>query len=87
MYDLAPIPEIARKLNAVYDAIQPPETDPMLRFDERDLVALAEAAGFYPVSLDLHAEVKPTEPQRWETFLRTSGNPRIPTVGEAVEDA
>ncbi len=32
-------------------------------------------------------QAKP-EPQRWETFLRTSGNPRIPTtVGEAVEDA
>ena len=86
-YDLAPIPEIAVKLNAVYDAIQPPDSDPMLDFDERDLVRLAEESGFFPINLELHAEVEPPEPRRWETFLRTSGNPKIPTFAEAIEQA
>ncbi|CAN5664793.1 hypothetical protein BH18ACT13_BH18ACT13_07150 [soil metagenome] len=47
-YDLSPLPEICEKIRAVYDSIQPPESDPMLDFDERDLIAFAEEAGFHP---------------------------------------
>jgi arsenite methyltransferase len=86
-YDLSPLPEIARKLQAIYDAIQPPDTDPMLDFDERDLLALAEEAGFHPIRLELEAEIRPTDPAPWETFVSRAGNPRIPTLGEAVDQA
>ncbi len=85
-YDLSAIPEIAEKLTALYEAIQPPDSDPMLDFDERDLVTLAERAGFFPVELELHAEVSPIEPRRWESFLHMSGNPNIPTLAEAMEE-
>jgi len=71
----------------VYDAIQPPDTDPMLNFDERDLVDLAERTGFFPIHLQLEAEIRPSEPRRWETFLDSAGNPRIPTFGEAMRQA
>jgi hypothetical protein len=40
-YDIAPVAEIARKIRQVYAAIQPP-SDPMLAFDERDLMRFAE---------------------------------------------
>jgi arsenite methyltransferase len=86
-YDLSPVPEIAAKLNAAYDAIQPPDSDPMLDFDERDLIRLAEQAGFFPIELEYNAEVRPIEPRPWETFLHMSGNPKIPTVGEAIDQA
>src|SRR5205814_7935403 len=62
-----------------------PESDPMLDFDERDLIALAEDAGFFPIDLELLAEVRPPEPARWEVFAHTSGNPKIPTWAEAME--
>jgi ubiquinone/menaquinone biosynthesis C-methylase UbiE len=77
--------ELARKIFGVYEAIQP-ETDPMLDFDERDLIAHAEKAGFFPVDLELQAEIKAPEPVRWEVFLRSSGNPKIPTYAEAMEE-
>jgi arsenite methyltransferase len=86
-YDLSPVPELARKIMAVYERIQPPETDPMLDFDERDLIALAEAAGFEPIHLRLEAEVRPVDPVPWETFLARAGNPRIPTIEEAMDQA
>jgi arsenite methyltransferase len=86
-YDLPAVPEIVEKLRAVYDAIQPRDADPMLDFDERDLVRLAESAGFRPVRLELRAEIRPTDPRRWESFLALSGNPRIPTLGEAMDEA
>jgi arsenite methyltransferase len=81
--DLGPI---GAKLDAVF-AKRQPETDPMLDFDERDLVALAEAAGFFPVRLDLRLEVEPQEPRSWEGFLHSSGNPKLPTFAEAFAEA
>jgi arsenite methyltransferase len=74
------------KLTAVEVTHQGPD-DPMLDFDERDLLALVEAAGFFPVQLEYTAEVRPLEPRRWETALHSSGNPKIPTLGEAMDQA
>ena len=85
-YDLADISDISRKIRAVYSAIQP-DSDPMLNFDERDLVDLAEGAGFFPINLDLEARLTTLEPRAWEGFLNSAGNPRIPTVAEAMQEA
>ena len=78
--------ELARKVDRVYEEIQPPD-DPMLDFDERDLVRLAEEASFFPIDLELHAYLRPSEPRTWDVFLKSSGNPRIPTIGEAMDRA
>ncbi len=85
--DLRAVPELAAKVWAVYEAIQPPGTDPMLNFDERDLVRLAEEAGFTEVHLELNADIEPVQPIPWDAFLNVSGNPRIPTFGEAMNQA
>jgi len=84
-YDLSPLDDIAAKLRAEYDAPQPPDTDPMLDFDERDLIRLAQEAGFFPVQLRLDVDIKPTEPRSWDVFLNTAGNPNIPTLAEAMQ--
>jgi arsenite methyltransferase len=86
-YDLSPIKDIGQKIRAIYDAIQPRDSDPMLDFDERDLIQLTEEAGFFPIRLFLEAEIKRTVPRAWEGFLKSSGNPRIPTVAEAMDKA
>jgi arsenite methyltransferase len=78
--------ELAARVERVYEEIQPPD-DPMLDFDERDLISLAENAGFFPVDLELHAYVRPSEPRPWEAFLKSSGNPKIPTIEEAMDRA
>lgn len=86
-YDLSAIPDISAKLRAVYDAVQPPDTDPMLDFDERDLIDLAERAGFFPIRLELEAEIRASEPLGWDAMINSAGNPRIPTVAEAMDQA
>lgn len=78
--------ELAARVERVYEEIQPAD-DPMLDFDERDLVKFAEGAGFFPVELDLHAVVRPIKPVPWDAFLKSAGNPRIPTIGEAMDQA
>jgi ubiquinone/menaquinone biosynthesis C-methylase UbiE len=86
-YDRAPIQDLDDKIRAVYEQLQPPDTDSMLNFDERDLLAFVEQAGFREIYLELRAEVKPTAPRAWETALRTAGNPRSPTLEEAMRQA
>lgn len=87
-YDVTPVAEIARKIQAVYHRIQPPDSDPMLDFDERDLITLAEKTGFKEVHLELQVEIKPVDNNSgWETLLRTAFNPKIPTLEEAMREA
>jgi SAM-dependent methyltransferase len=77
--------EVRDKLNAVFEAIQGPD-DPMLDFDERDLVRLAVDAGFFPVELDLQIEVVPIDAMSWERFVNSAGNPKIPSLAEAMDE-
>lgn len=93
-YDVTPFVEIAEKLKAVYHRIQPPGRDPMLDFDERDLMEFTESAGFREVHLNLEAKITPKSKGRspfsvkdWDTFLRIAGNPNIPTLAEAMREA
>ncbi len=77
---------LAERVEQVYAEIQPPD-DPMLDFDERDLIRLAEGAGFFPIELELQAEIRAMEPRPWDVFLHSSGNPKIPTIAEAMDQA
>src|SRR5215211_2039823 len=86
-YDVTPVADIAQKVVAVYLRLQPPESDPMTAFDERDLLAQAEKAGFSEIHLELQARVMPHEDGDWSAFLHTAGNPKIPTLAEAMQQA
>jgi arsenite methyltransferase len=64
-YDIRPVAALAAKLQAFYDTVQPPESDPMLDFDDRDLVRHAEDAGFTEVHLDPRVRCgRPLSPAR-----------------------
>ena len=82
--DVAPVADLADKVRAVY-RVAP--DDPMLDFDERDLMALAEGAGFSPVNLTLETAVRPTRPEPWDVFVNSAANPNLPTLAEAMADA
>lgn len=92
-YDTTPVRDLARRVGAVFEQIQPPDTDPMLDFDERDLLALAEEAGFAEVNLDYEAKIAPydtsgdDEARDWESFAQIPRNPRIPNLEEAMAEA
>jgi len=77
--------DIRAKLWAVYEEIQPPDSDPMLDFDERDLLRLAEEAGFFPIRLTLDARIEAAEARSWDGFLNVAWNPNVPTLREAME--
>lgn len=83
-YDVSPVADLAGKLKTLYRRLQPPDRDPMLNFDAWDLVVAADRAGFTAVRLEVEAETRPKSPQRWEVFVKSAGNPKIPTLEEAM---
>ena len=86
-YDVTPVAHLAQKVEAVFLRLQPPDSDPMTDFDERDLFAQAEQAGFGEIHLELQAWAKPQKEGSWAGFLNTAGNPKIPTIAEAMQEA
>lgn len=85
-FDVTPIMDITDKLKAIYEALQPSDTDPMVDFDERDLVRLAERAGFGEIRLELTIEIGPNrdEMPTWDDLMQIAFNPKVPTLAEAI---
>jgi arsenite methyltransferase len=85
-FDIAPVRDIAAKVQSLYEARQPLDEDSMMNFDERDLFAYARQAGFAEVHLEFRVDAEPRPPQRWEIYSQTAFNPRIPTLAEAMAE-
>jgi len=87
-YDVTLVKDLAQKVKEIYFRCQPPDTDPMLDFDEYDLIDYAEQAGFGEIHLELQVKIYPnTDSADFETRLQTSPNPKVPTVEEAINEA
>lgn len=85
-FDMTPVLDIYRKIRDFYHGLQPRDSDPMLDFDERDLVDLADGAGFREVRLEYNAEIAPPQrPGKWESVIRRAWNPKVPTLEEAMQ--
>jgi arsenite methyltransferase len=88
--DVSAIQPLARKLKSVYE--QPSGDETLTDFDERDLLAWAEQAGFAAIELVYEASVEQGKvgwgaDTSWATFLRAAPNPHAATFGEAIERA
>jgi ubiquinone/menaquinone biosynthesis C-methylase UbiE len=86
-YDVAPIQDIWHKISVVYERLQPSGANPMVDFDERDLLTMAERAGFRETHLELQVRIMPMPPLRWEVWVRSSPHPLLPTLEEAMHEA
>jgi arsenite methyltransferase len=86
-FDLGPKADLMARVRAVFEAIQPPDSNPMSNFDERDLVSFAETAGFDEIHLELTLDVRRAQPRPWAAVLNTAANPLVPTLAEAMRQA
>ena len=83
-YDVTPVADLARKVKDVYRQARPEYDDPMINFDERDLLLFAEEAGFAQVHLRLEVNIEPPSDEGdWEAFFHRAPNPLAPTLAEA----
>ncbi len=83
-FDMTPVLSIYKRIRDFYRGLQP-RSDPMLDFDERDLIELADRAGFREVRIEYRAEIAPPrEPGNWDLAIKRAWNPKIPTLEEAM---
>ncbi|HEX3326043.1 MAG TPA: class I SAM-dependent methyltransferase [Actinomycetota bacterium] len=83
-YDVSAVSDLAQRVVAAYGQ----QDSALVDFDDRDLGGFAEDAGFGDIGLDLQVRIE-REPwfEDWESFLKTAGNPLIPTQEEAIREA
>src|SRR5919199_656582 len=83
-HDVTPVRELASRVRAVYERVQPPGSDPMLDFDERDLVRLATDTGFSDVSLTYEAKIerRALAHAGWDVFARSGSAQAEPSPEE-----
>jgi ubiquinone/menaquinone biosynthesis C-methylase UbiE len=86
-YDMTPVAELMAKVRAAYDEHNPGRNSAMIDFDERDLVRLAEDAGFQRIGLELKIQVIRGRRGDWDQFLNSAPNPLSLSLQEAVDRA
>jgi len=75
-----------------WKAAQYPDTaekmgkSPICSYSERDLVRLAQAAGFEELHLELHIDVAPTPIPDWQAFLNSSPHPLAPPLSAILAE-
>lgn len=89
-YDVSAVSALADKVKRTYREISDPAAATMLDFDDRDLVRLAEAAGFSRIHLECHIDVEARADMGAidiETLLDSAPNPLAPTARESIDAA
>ena len=87
-YDLRPVATLAAKLTSWYANLVPEAGHPLLGFDDRELLDLAESAGFGQIHLELRVDVRASRPPcPWDRFLRMAPNPLLPPLARVLDEA
>jgi arsenite methyltransferase len=88
-YDVTEVEGLANEVKAAFHRLEQPAADTMTDFDDRDLVRLAEGAGFERIHLECHIDIEPGSIMRatsLDALLGSAPNPLAPTVAEAVAE-
>ena len=87
-FDARPVRDLVAKIWSYEECEEPQADDPMMNFNTKDLVRIAEDAGFGEVHVELRIEVRPGSWfVDWERLLSSSPNPNARTNGEAIRAA
>jgi len=90
-FHMSGLEDQAAKVHAAYaETVDTGDGDPMLGFDERDLLRWAEQAGFTNITLDHHARIVSSHPSAGtslQTYLATSPNPMVGSFGDQLRHA
>jgi arsenite methyltransferase len=87
--DPGPVADLVEKVLARFGDHDPAEAA-MVNFDERDLLAWVQEAGFTAITMDHRVEVEVPlggPPVDWDRLKRTAPNPLVPTYGEVIAAA
>jgi ubiquinone/menaquinone biosynthesis C-methylase UbiE len=92
-FDLTPIAPLVRRVKDAYKRLSGNRDATLTDFDERDLLRLAQRAGFRKVELSYEASIERGAGAHWgnevswDTFLRMAPNPLAPSLAETIDQA
>lgn len=89
-YEIGAVSDLADQVKSAFRELEDPAAAAMGDFDDRDLVLLAESAGFDRVHLECHIDVEPGSlmgATNLEMLLNAAPNPLAATVGESIDAA
>jgi ubiquinone/menaquinone biosynthesis C-methylase UbiE len=87
-FDTHPVRDLVVKVLAYEGLNGSNEDDPMMNFNERDLVRYVEDAGFGEIHLELDVDVEPGSwVLDWVRALGLAPNPNAHTLGEVIREA
>jgi arsenite methyltransferase len=92
-FDLTSVAPLVERVKDAYNRLAGSGESTLVDFDERDLLAFAERAGFGKVELTYEAKIEHGAGAHWgadlswETFLRIAPNPLAPNLAEAIDQA
>ncbi len=87
-FDVSEVIDEAERVKQIFRVPDAADADPMLNFNEHDLVRMAKAAGFVDVAMDLQIDVDTSSGiVSFEAWLRTAPNPTAPPMRTAIEQA
>lgn len=88
-YDLRPMGELGKRVVTAYYGGQSREKDleqnPLVNFDERDLMNTAHRAGFTEVHLTYEASIRPNARMAWELLYTAAPNPNARPLRDVLE--
>jgi len=86
-FDVSSVQSLHDKIRAMSHDFDEQEKS-MVDFDERDLLEIAQGAGFVELHLRLERDIgTEVEPQSWEAFLESAPNSLVPSIGAAIGQA
>lgn len=89
-YDVSAVSDLADAVKSSFRRLGASATAAMMDFDDRDLVHLAEAAGFERIHLECHIDIEPSPLMRAisiDALLDSAPNPLAPTLRESIASA
>ena len=89
-YDVRAVSELAHRVKAAFAELADPAAAVLRDFDDRDLVWLAEDAGFERIHLECHIDVEPDSQVGavgLDALLDSAPNPLAPSLREAIATA
>jgi arsenite methyltransferase len=89
-YDVRAVSELADSVKAAFAELADPAAGVLRDFDDRDLVWLAEDAGFERIHLECHIDVEPDSQLGavgLDALLDSAPNPLAPSLREAIATA
>jgi arsenite methyltransferase len=92
-FDLTQVTPLVERVKDTYNRLTGPGESTLIDFDERDLLAFAEEAGFQKIELSYEAKIEHGAgahwgaDMSWDTFLRIAPNPLAPTLAETIDQA